>query len=101
MQANASIPIFNKRIFWDVNFDAIDYDKKAAFVIERVFVRGDVPDIRTCRRHYGDEKICKVLSNAKWLPLATIYLACALFNNELTDYKCYNTAQLNPTHWTY
>ncbi|MFM9837146.1 MAG: DUF6922 domain-containing protein [Cyclobacteriaceae bacterium] len=35
-------PIFNKRIFWDVVFENIDYDAKANFVIERVFERGDV-----------------------------------------------------------
>lgn len=43
-------PIFAKRIFWDVNFEQIDYDAKANFVIERVFERGDVEDIRQCRR---------------------------------------------------
>jgi len=101
MRANTSSPIFNKRIFWDVNYETLDFDNKAAFAIERVFERGDVPDIRSCRRYYGDDKIKSVLINAKWLPLSTIYLACALFNNELTDYRCYNTAQLNPTHWIY
>ena len=35
-------PIFDRRIFWDVNFDHIDYDIKANWVIERVFSRGDV-----------------------------------------------------------
>jgi len=30
-------PIFEKRIFWDVDFEMIDYDSKANFVIERVF----------------------------------------------------------------
>ena len=100
--ANSShVPVFNKRIFWDVDFEALDYDKKAAFVIERVFERGDVPDIRNCRRYYGDELIRTVLVNAKWLPLHTVYLACAILSNELTDYKCYNTAQLNRTHWSY
>jgi hypothetical protein len=94
-------PVFDKRIFWDVNFEALDYDKKASFIIERVFERGDVEDIRQCRRYYGDERISNVLTNAKWLSLTTIYLACALFNNELTDYRCYNTAQSNPTHWMY
>jgi hypothetical protein len=84
-----------------VNFEALDYDKKASFVIERVFERGDVDDIRQCRRYYGDERISNVLTNAKWLSLASIYLACALFNNELTDYRCYNTAQSDPTHWMY
>lgn len=101
MQAAAHIPDFNKRIFWDIDIAKLDYERKASFIIERVFERGDVPDIRNCRRYYGDDKICSVLTNAKWLSLTTIYLACALFDNELTDYKCYNTAQLNPGHWTY
>lgn len=26
-------PVFHKRIFWDVDFEIIDYDAKAAFVI--------------------------------------------------------------------
>ncbi len=94
-------PIFARRIFWDVNFENIDYDAKAVFVIERVFERGDVDDIRQCRRYYGDEKVAEVLTNAKWLSPHNIYLACALFNNDPTDYKCFNTAQLNPAHWTY
>lgn len=101
MNAHKHKPIFNKRIFWDVNFEALDYDKKPAFIIERVFERGDVDDIRQCRRYYGDETISNVLTKAKWLSLASICLACALFDNELTDYRCYNTAQLNPTHWMY
>ena len=94
-------PIFNRRIFWDVNFDDLDYDSKVRFIIERVFERGDVPDIRNCRRYYGDEKIREVLTNAKWLSLQTICLACAVLDNELTDYRCYNTAQSNPEHWQY
>jgi uncharacterized protein DUF6922 len=94
-------PQFNRRIFWDVNFDALDYDGKAAFIIERVFDRGDVPDIRACRRYYGDDQIKQVLTNAKWLSLQTIYLASAVLDNELTEYRCYNTAQSNPEHWRY
>jgi hypothetical protein len=41
MKANQK-PVFNKRIFRNVNFEQIDYDAKANFVIERVFERGDV-----------------------------------------------------------
>ena len=95
------LPQFNRRIFWDVNFDGLDYVQKSTFIIERVFERGDVPDIRACRRFYGDQKIKEVLTNAKWLSLKTICLACAVLDNELTDYRCYNTAQSNPEHWRY
>lgn len=94
-------PFFNKRIFWDVDSEKMDFTAKASFIIERVFERGDVEDIRMCRRFYGDEKIEKVLVNAKWLSLATIYLASALFNNQPRSYKCYTQAQLNPTHFQY
>ena len=92
------MPALSPRIFWDVDFDALDYTVNANFIIERVFERGDVPDIRNCRRHYGDEKIREVLTNAKWLPLRTIYLTSAVLDNKLTDYRCYITAQSNPEH---
>lgn len=71
MKQEKDIPEFNKRIFWDVDFAALDYEAHAAFIIERVFTRGDVPDIRNCRRYYGDEKIREVLTGAKWLPLGS------------------------------
>ncbi|MBY0435291.1 MAG: hypothetical protein K2U26_14375 [Cyclobacteriaceae bacterium] len=57
-----SIPIFNRRIFWDVVFENIDYYAKANFVIERVFERGDVEDIGNCRRYYGDDKVVRSVS---------------------------------------
>ena len=94
-------PYFYERIFWDVDHTKLDYEAKANFIIERVFERGDVEDIRYCRRYYGDEKIEAALTNAKWLSLETISLASAVLNNKLTDYRCYITAQSNPQHWLY
>lgn len=94
-------PIFNKRIFWDVVFENIDYDKKANFVIERVFERGDVEDIRNCRRYYGDEKVTQALLNAKFLPEMSMYLASAVINKPLKDFRCYALRQSNPTLFPY
>ena len=94
-------PVLNKRIFWDVDAEKMDYQAKASFVIERVFERGDVEDIRMCRRFYGDEKIKNALINAKWLMPHTLYLAVALFNNEPQDYRCYKQAQLTQTPFMY
>lgn len=94
-------PILNKRIFWDVNFEKLDYNAKANFIIERVFERGDVDDIRQVRRYYGDAKVASTLTKAKWLNLQTIYLASAVLMNKLTDYKCYTQAQLNPERFQY
>ncbi len=94
-------PIFDKRIFWDVNPEKIDYDTKANWVIERVFERGDVADIRQCRRYYGDEKVAEALTMAKWLSLRTVYFAAAILDNKPEDYRCFTTAQSTPEHWIY
>jgi hypothetical protein len=94
-------PIFDKRIFWDVVFENIDYEAKASFVIVRVFERGDVPDIRNCRKYYGDERIAEVLLNAKFLPEITMYLASAVIDKPITEFRCYKLRQLNPTLFPY
>ncbi len=99
--AEKAKPVFNKRIFWDVVFENIDYDTKANFVIERVFERGDVEDIRNCRRYYGDEKITLVLLNAKFLPETRIYLASAVINKPLKEFRCYILRQSNPSLYPY
>ena len=94
-------PVFDKRIFWDVNFGKLDYDLRANFVIERVFERGDVEDIRQCRRYYGDEKVTQALLNAKYLPLHTIHFASAIIDKPLKEFRCYILRQLNPGLFPY
>jgi hypothetical protein len=94
-------PKFNRRIFWDVDFDTINYNKNARFVIERVFERGDVEDIRECRRYYGDEKITDVLLNAKFLPEHSMYLAAAVIGKPVEEFRCYKLRQLNPGLFPY
>lgn len=84
-----------------MNFETLDYDNKASFLIERVFEPGDVQDILNCRRYYGDEQFKQVLMESKWLSLETIYLSAAIFNNKLADYRCYNTQQLSQTPFAY
>lgn len=94
-------PVLQRRLFWDVDMDKIDFDEKASFVIERVFERGDVEDIRNCRRYYGDDKLREVLLQAKFLSLPTVYLAAAVIDRPLSDFRCYKPRQSNPEHWMY
>ena len=94
-------PIFEKRIFWDIDFEKLDYDAKANFVIERVFERGDVEDIRQCRCYYGDEKITEVLLNTRFLPEHRIHLASAVIGKPLEEFRCYTLRQLNPGLYPY
>jgi hypothetical protein len=98
---SATKPYDNPRIFWDVDYAKMDVKVKANFIIERVFERGDVEDIRQCRRFYGDERVANALMTTKYLSENTIHLSAAIFNKELNDFRCYIQAQLNQKHWVY
>lgn len=97
----ATKPYDNKRIFWDVDYTKLDFENRSSFIIERVFERGDVEDIRQCRRFYGDEKVQKVLLEAKFLPEKRMYLAAAVINKPINLFRCYTLRQLNPTLFPY
>lgn len=90
------IPELPKRIFWDVDFDKINYDKKWKSVIERVFDRGDINDIRQARRYYGDEKVIEALTSAKYLFDETINFCSAIFEIPKEKFRCYILKQSNP-----
>jgi hypothetical protein len=94
-------PVLNRRIFWDVDYDKLDFDARSAFVIERVFERGDVEDIRRCRRYYGDEKVSQALLNAKFLPLHTLHFASAIIDKPMEEFRCYTLRQSNPGLFPY
>ena len=98
---NKPKPVFDSRIFWDVDFNNIDYDTKANWVIVRVFERGDVSDIRNCRRYYGDDKIGEALLNAKYLMLHTMYLASAVIEKPIEEFRCYKNRLLHPELFPY
>src|SRR5688572_17869980 len=89
-------PFNNARIFWDVYVSTLDYDSKAAFIIERVFERGDVEDIRQCRKYYSTDIIEKVLLNCKYLPVLRLHLASAIIERPIAQFRCSNSKQLNP-----
>jgi hypothetical protein len=94
-------PILDKRIFWDVKFEELDYTKYANFIIERVFERGDVEDIRQTRRFYGDEKVKEVLLSAKYLPEHKWGLAESIVEEPISEFRCYKTKQSYPGLWPY
>ena len=96
-----SKPVLARRLFWDVDVDKLDFETKASFVIERVFERGDVEDIRQCRRYYGDERVIAALTQAKYLPKATLHFVSAVFDKPLEAFRCYMLERSNPARLPY
>jgi hypothetical protein len=94
-------PKLDKRIFWDILFEELDFDRQAKFIIERVFERGDVDDIRQCRRFYPEALVEKTLLNAKYLPKLRLHLASAIIGKPVQQFRCYTLMQSNQAHLPY
>ncbi len=90
-----------RTLFWDVNYDAIEWEEKYHFVIVRVFERGDVEDIRQVRRYYGEEKVKQALLETRFLPLHRLHLAAAVIDEPIEKFRCYILRQSNPGLFPY
>jgi hypothetical protein len=88
----------DKKIFWDVDYDNLDWEKFAHWVIVRVFERGDVDDIRQVRRHYGDDEVKTALLNAKHIRYNRLHLAAAVIDEPINNFRCYSLQQSTPEH---
>jgi len=55
-----------RQLFWDTNYDTINWEKNYQWIICRVLEYGTMDDWRQMRKHYGDEKIIEAakLANA-------------------------------------
>lgn len=83
-----------ERIFWDVDYNKLDPKNDFSFIIERVFDRGDVEDIRECRRYYDHELVTKVLLKAKYISKYRLHLASAVIDKQLNAFRCHTSQQL-------
>ena len=56
---------FRKALFWDTDFEVIDWQRNSEWIIQRVFEYGNEIEIKETIRFYGKRKIAKVLDGIK------------------------------------
>ena len=91
----------SRTLFWDIDYETIDWDKNARFVVERVLMRGTVPDFRTIIGYYGKERLREIIKNIRYLDKKPMYFAGVYFDIPLTEMRCYNIRQSTQLHWDY
>ena len=91
----------SKVLFWDTNYDSIDWDKRARYVIERVVSYGNMSDWNAICAYYGLDRICNEMLQSRDLDPKTLSFLSCIFNIPKEQFRCYNTIQSNPGHWTY
>ncbi len=88
MDTDNDRPNLSRTLFWDVDFDKIDWPNRAQFVIERVLERGSFPEWQEIKRYYGVEVIKQAALNARFLDMKTWHFCSAIFNEPLINFRC-------------
>ncbi|WP_165759051.1 DUF6922 domain-containing protein [Niastella yeongjuensis] len=98
--ANGQKPNLPKRLFWDWNYDKIDWDKHYLAVIDRVIERGNREEWNEVVHFYGSNHVNDVLKKEiKYLPDYVIGDVCIYFKIKKEDLACYARKQSMPGRW--
>lgn len=93
-------PNLPPRLFWDSNFDKIDWQTMYLAVIDRVIERGNEDEWDEIVRYYGKAKVKKALKfEIKYLPDYVIEKVCRYFKLKKEELACYARTQLKLGHW--
>lgn len=92
---------FSKGLFWDVDFEKIDWEKNAPYVIERVLLKGKWENFKSVLEYYGESRIKEIIIKLRYLDKRTLHFCSVYFDIPLTKFRCYNIRLSNQQHWNY
>ena len=95
------IPNLSKTAFWDMDFDKLDFEKNAVFIMEKVFNYGLWDDQLAIVRYYGEERIKKEVVKGAYYKKKVFRFLCVIFDLQPSDFTCYIRRQSLPLHWNY
>ena len=96
-----SLPNIAKKIFWDIRFEDLDYDKDKFFIIEKVLNYGLWNDFLEIIKYYGKDTIKREIVNSAYLKKDVLNFVCFYFELKPTEFKCYTRRQSQEIHWNY
>jgi hypothetical protein len=91
----------NRTIFWDTDFETIDWQKQRREIIERVLHFGDLGDWREIQNFYGREIIKNEVTKSRYLNNRVLNFCSVIFDLPLNQFRCYNTESSIRQHWNY
>jgi hypothetical protein len=87
-------------LFWDFDFDKIDWRRSRLTIMERVLNKGNKSEWEEMIRFYGrDNLIHSLKEEINYLTDMTVNAVCEYFQLSKNELKCYTKKQLNQGHW--
>jgi len=85
--------------FWDVDISDNGNHISKRLIIERVFIFGNLKEIKFLIDYYGKKEIVEELCNLNYLDPKTLNFASKLFNKPKKSFRCYTRKQLMTQLW--
>ncbi|MDR0502269.1 MAG: hypothetical protein LBH16_02995 [Treponema sp.] len=82
-------PNLSKFLFWDTNTRKLDYEKRASFILERVFTMGMQEDEWKVIKYYGKERIRKEVIKCRALDRKTLNYLSVFYGIPKKEFACY------------
>jgi hypothetical protein len=101
MKKELKVEDFSASLFWDVDKTQLDFEKNAIHVLEKALNRGSWEDFKTALAYYGRERTIEMVKQIRYLDKRTEQFSSVYFQIPLTEMRCYNWRQSNPSHWDY
>lgn len=92
---------FSAALFWDIDKSALDKDKNARFIIERVLTRGVLNDWKALLRVYTKEQIIAEATQMRYLDKLTLQFCSTIFQIPKEQFRCYTPLQSAQQPWIY
>jgi hypothetical protein len=87
-------------LFWDFDFDKLDWKRSYKTIIERVLDKGSSKEWEEMITFYGRDNIVHALENdIAYLSDMTMEAVCNYFQLTIENLKSYTKKQLNQGHW--
>jgi hypothetical protein len=99
MKNSYSINDLSAHLFWDVDKNALDFEKSKVQIIYKVLEFGLISDWKIIQEIYGLETIKKVSLKLRTLDVVTLAFLSDLFNIEKKYFRCYKHSQLTQNSW--
>ncbi|NJL74978.1 MAG: hypothetical protein HC892_08055 [Saprospiraceae bacterium] len=99
--ATTRFPNISKRVFWDVDYDSLDWQQDRQFIIDKVMNYGLWDDFVAVMRFYGKPIVKQEILKSAYFKKEVLHFLCFYFDLEPTDFKCYTQRQLQEQHWNY
>lgn len=93
-------PNLPKVLFWDFDFDKLDWNRSYKTIIERVLDKGNASEWEETIAFYGRDYVIHALKHEiNYLSEMTLDAVCSYFQLEKEELKCYSKKKFNNGNW--